>query len=76
MRVVFLDIDGVLNCDSTPNPRNFPYIIDPKLLARLKKTVRGVERYLDAKSDETMRANPRRPKRPLAVQSRQELSKE
>ena len=37
MRVVFLDIDGVLNCDSTPNPRNFPYIIDPKLLARLKK---------------------------------------
>jgi hypothetical protein len=37
MRVVFLDIDGVLNCDSTPNPRNFPYIVDPKLLARLKK---------------------------------------
>src|SRR5260370_34823589 len=37
MKIIFLDIDGVLNCDNTPNPRKFPYIIDKKLLARLKK---------------------------------------
>lgn len=34
--VIFLDIDGVLNCKGTPNPRNFPYIVDAKLLANLK----------------------------------------
>jgi hypothetical protein len=39
MKVIFLDIDGVLNCDKTPNPRKFPYIVDKKLLARLKKLV-------------------------------------
>jgi hypothetical protein len=37
MKVVFLDIDGVLNCDKTPNPRKFPYVVDKKLLARFKK---------------------------------------
>src|SRR3954465_5687203 len=37
MKVIFLDIDGVLNCDKTPNPRDFPYIVDKKLLARFKK---------------------------------------
>ncbi|MEA2887781.1 MAG: hypothetical protein QOD11_2141 [Bradyrhizobium sp.] len=37
MKIIFLDIDGVLNCDRTPNPRKFPYIVDKKLLARLKK---------------------------------------
>jgi len=37
MKVIFLDIDGVLNCDKTPNPRNLPYIVDKKLLARLRK---------------------------------------
>jgi hypothetical protein len=37
MKVIFLDIDGVLNCDKTPNPRKFPYIVDKKLLTRLKK---------------------------------------
>src|SRR3954452_25283644 len=37
MKIIFLDIDGVLNCDKTPNPRNFPYIVDKKLLARFKK---------------------------------------
>lgn len=35
MKVIFLDIDGVLNCDATPNPRGLPYIVDKKLLARL-----------------------------------------
>jgi len=37
MKVIFLDIDGVLNCSKTPNPRDFPYIVDKKLLARFKK---------------------------------------
>jgi hypothetical protein len=37
MKIIFLDIDGVLNCEKTPNPRKFPYIVDRKLLARLKK---------------------------------------
>jgi hypothetical protein len=35
MKVLFLDIDGVLNCAKTKNPRKFPYVVDPKLLARL-----------------------------------------
>jgi hypothetical protein len=34
MKVIFLDIDGVLNCSRTPNPRRFPYIVDPVLLGR------------------------------------------
>ena len=37
MKIIFLDIDGVLNCDKTPNPRKFPYIVDKKLLARFRK---------------------------------------
>jgi hypothetical protein len=37
MKVIFLDIDGVLNCDRTPNPRKFPYVIDPTLLTRFNK---------------------------------------
>jgi len=36
-KVIFLDIDGVLNCDKTPNPRKFPYVVDKRLLARLKR---------------------------------------
>jgi HAD domain in Swiss Army Knife RNA repair proteins len=36
MKVVFLDIDGVLNSKKTLNPRNFPYVVDPKLLRRLE----------------------------------------
>lgn len=34
MKVIFLDIDGVLNSDETPNPRKFPYVVDPVLLKR------------------------------------------
>jgi HAD domain in Swiss Army Knife RNA repair proteins len=34
MKVIFLDIDGVLNCRKTPNLRKFPYVIDDELLAR------------------------------------------
>jgi hypothetical protein len=37
MKVVFLDIDGVLNCSTTRNPRHFPYVVDQRLLARLHK---------------------------------------
>ena len=40
MYLIFLDIDGVLNCKETPNPRNFPYIIDRRLLANLKELLR------------------------------------
>jgi hypothetical protein len=34
MRIIFLDIDGVLNCKRTPNPRKLPYVVDPILLNR------------------------------------------
>jgi HAD domain in Swiss Army Knife RNA repair proteins len=34
MKVIFLDIDGVLNCRKTPNPRKLPYIVDRNLLKR------------------------------------------
>jgi hypothetical protein len=37
MKVIFLDIDGVLNSKKTPNPRKLPYIVDPKLLQRLER---------------------------------------
>ena len=36
-RIIFLDIDGVLNCKRTPNPRKLPYIVDPPLLDRFKR---------------------------------------
>jgi Swiss Army Knife RNA repair-like protein len=37
MKVIFLDIDGVLNCEKTANPRKLPYVVDRRLLARLKR---------------------------------------
>ena len=37
MRIIFLDIDGVLNCKNTPNPRKFPFMVDHRLLSRLKR---------------------------------------
>jgi hypothetical protein len=40
MKVIFLDIDGVLNCRKTPNPRKFPYIVDEVLLARFQNLLR------------------------------------
>jgi HAD domain in Swiss Army Knife RNA repair proteins len=36
MKIIFLDIDGVLNNTHTENPRKFPYIVDPELVERLK----------------------------------------
>jgi hypothetical protein len=43
MKAIFLDIDGVLNCDETPNSRNFPYIVDDRLLAQFSELVRATE---------------------------------
>jgi len=37
MKIIFLDIDGVLNSDKTHNPRKFPYVVDKKLLLRLNR---------------------------------------
>ena len=39
MKVIFLDIDGVLNCTNTPNPRKLPYIVDPKLVRRFQRLI-------------------------------------
>jgi hypothetical protein len=36
MRIIFLDIDGGLNCKRTSNPRKLPYIVDPPLLERFR----------------------------------------
>jgi len=41
MNVIFLDIDGVLNCEATPNPRKFPYIVDDGLLDLFKRLVKA-----------------------------------
>jgi hypothetical protein len=35
MKIIFSDIDGVLNRRRTANPRKFPYVAEPKLVARL-----------------------------------------
>ena len=43
MKAIFLDIDGVLNCSKTPNPRKFPYIVDDVLLDRFRELVRATE---------------------------------
>jgi hypothetical protein len=37
LKVIFLDIDGVLNCPGTSNPRDLPYIVDDALLARFQQ---------------------------------------
>jgi hypothetical protein len=39
MKVIFLDIDGVLNCKKTHNPRKFPYVVDQTLLKRFKSLI-------------------------------------
>src|SRR5262245_46158989 len=40
VRVIFLDIDGVLNSGKTPNPRELPYVVDKKLLRLFVRLVR------------------------------------
>jgi hypothetical protein len=42
-RIIFLDIDGVLNCRRTPNPRKFPYIVDLPLLERFRAAMDRAE---------------------------------
>jgi hypothetical protein len=37
MKVVFFDIDGVLNTRHTANPRKFPYVVDKTLVRRFKR---------------------------------------
>ena len=39
MQVIFLDIDGVLNCSKTANPRDLPYIVDKRLLRIFSRVV-------------------------------------
>jgi hypothetical protein len=39
VRIIFLDIDGVLNCKKTPNPRDLPYIVDRRLLQIFRRMV-------------------------------------
>src|SRR4051794_35335316 len=39
MKIIFSDIDGVLNCNTTPNPRKFPFMVDAVLLKRLNRLV-------------------------------------
>jgi hypothetical protein len=51
-----LDIDGVLNCDETPNPRKFPYVIDDRLLARFRELVQVTQARVVLSS--TWRADP------------------
>jgi hypothetical protein len=50
VKIIFLDIDGVLNCAKTKNPRKFPYVIDQRLLKRLKRllTVTGAKVVLSS----------------------------
>ena len=56
MKVIFLDIDGVLNCDMTPNARNFPYIVDESLLARFRELIDRTGAYVVLSS--TWRVDP------------------
>lgn len=56
MKVIFLDIDGVLNCDRTPNGRNFPYIIDETLLSRFRGLVEATGAFVVLSS--TWRVDP------------------
>jgi hypothetical protein len=39
IRIIFLDIDGVLNCKKTPNPRELPYVVDSRLLRIFQRMV-------------------------------------
>jgi FMN phosphatase YigB (HAD superfamily) len=39
MKVVFFDIDGVLNPRHAPNARKFPYVAEKRLVARFRRVV-------------------------------------
>ena len=38
-KVIFLDIDGVLNSTQTPNPKRLPYVVDKRLLRVFNKLI-------------------------------------
>jgi len=40
MKVIFLDIDGVLNTTRTKNPRKLPYVVEKPLVRRFKALAR------------------------------------
>lgn len=44
-KVIFFDIDGVLNCDSTPNSRHFPYIVDERMVKGFRDVVEVTGAY-------------------------------
>jgi hypothetical protein len=56
MKALFLDIDGVLNCEATPNPRKLPYIVDPNLLALFHDLVKKAQATIVLSS--TWRVDP------------------
>jgi hypothetical protein len=56
MKTIFLDIDGVLNCDATPNSRKFPYVVDEGLLARFRDLVKATGAWVVLSS--TWRVDP------------------
>jgi hypothetical protein len=42
-KIIFLDIDGVLNTTQTSNPRNHPYVVERDLVHRFNTLVRQTE---------------------------------
>jgi len=38
-KVIFLDIDGVLNSKQTPNPRELPYVVDKRRMRVFKRLI-------------------------------------
>jgi FMN phosphatase YigB (HAD superfamily) len=38
-KVIFLDIDGVLNSNKTPNPRRLPYVVDKRRMRVFKRLI-------------------------------------
>jgi len=38
-KVIFLDIDGVLNSTHTPNPRKLPYVVDKRRMRVFKRLI-------------------------------------
>ena len=43
-KIIFLDIDGVLNCNKTPNPHDLPYVVDKRLLRVFNTFVSALKR--------------------------------
>src|SRR3981189_1917752 len=63
MKVIFLDIDGVLNCTKTPNPRKFPYIVDRRLLRRYEPAVLFSARHWGIRFIDVIPDMPGKPRR-------------